>query len=94
MTRSRMDRADDLERLRLTKRRGDHRHESSTNKGRVGASLTIHWQRGGPIVWSTREPEGEALEALVLHLRPFLAPNGIGMSLVRGSLGRPRLGEG
>jgi hypothetical protein len=74
-----MDRADDLERLRLFRLQGDHLLESSIIKGRVGASLNIRWEAGGPVTWTTRQPGAEPLEALVLRLRPFLAPNGIGI---------------
>ena len=83
-----MDRADDLERLRLFRLQGDHLLESSIIKGRVGASLNVHWQVGGPTTWTTREPAPEALEALVLRLRPFLAPNGIGIYPIHNICGQ------
>jgi hypothetical protein len=74
VNRGRQERRDDLERLRVFGDRASRIEESTLVKERIGSSLNVRWQRGSPVVWSTREPSGEVLEPLLLRLRPMVAP--------------------
>lgn len=75
MKRGRQERRDDLERLRVFRDRALRIGESTLVKERIGSSLNVRWQRGSPIVWSTREPSDDVLESLLLRLRPMVAPS-------------------
>lgn len=88
MHRSRLDRADDLDRLREFALQAAYLDQSSAIQGRVGASLNISWQQGGPVRWTSKLPRGEMLDSLLLRLRPFLTPGGIGIDAIHNICNR------
>lgn len=62
----------DVDRLRRFVRTGLALEESSLIKRGAPTQLKFAWHRGGPPTWTSTEPTREALDALVIRLRPFV----------------------
>jgi hypothetical protein len=70
---SRGDRAEDRDVLERFLKRARYVDESELVQRAIGATLQMHWERGSPVVWTSKEPSGPAPESLLVRLRPVIA---------------------